>query len=517
MKLSLEIIGDHLPQSFNPRLEGNPDDTLSLGRPRIYEPDSVLEPGKLYITRVQLLPKTLTVSGASFICDGGYLPLEWAVSDNQFLLLSNAPGSQRLLNMVQEIYDYFDVLDNAIADEFIKGRNFDIRNIVKYGSKMLGNPLSLSDLELKIILDTKVLYENDTRKYTTNYSQGLDDIEGYSLVKGACLLERELRKPYISNVQYNGCRIYCYNLYYADVFFGCAWLREEDKEFRKSDFKLADHIFEYLQQSIITYPDSINREASAKRNALRRLLEHSELSGESYEQFRLSPGELWKLFRLKELPDKKPLPKDYMLSALDILMKSSVCATIFNSNIIGLLKLQNDCDDGRDVATSLLKSILERMDYVGGISNSFGDIAQLNNAYLEAGFALERLLQKDDRQTIYFFQDCEFEYMLSRANGDLPLSELYSGELLRLYEYDKTHNVDYLKTLNVYLKTEMNATLSAKMLHIHRSSFLKRLEKITKLLDGYLEDPRKRMYYRLIFSIWEAGYGDDVANFAKCN
>lgn len=510
MKLNLEIIQDHLPERFHSQCAGQYDKGLSLGRPLIYEPGSILESGKLYITRVQSLPKTPSVTGAAFICDGGRISQEWAVSGNQFLLLSNCSGLLQLLNMVQEIYDRFDTLDNAIVGEFAKGQDFDIGRIVKYGSEMLGNPLSVTDSTLNIVLNTKVLYKNGVIIYDVDNSKTSLNLETYTLLKDACLLERELRKPYISNVQHNGFRGYCYNLYYLDVFIGCAWFSEINRKFRNSDFQLADHIFKYLQQAVISNPHNTNQVSSNGKNALCSLLEHDTLSAGAYEQFQLQPEESWMFFRLKELEDRKAMPKDYMLVSLNVLMNSAVHTIIFNNDIIGLLRLRNNGDICNNESFILLRSILQRMDYVCGVSNEFSDIAQLDNAYLEAGFALDQLFKEDVRQILGFFRDRPLEYMLSRVNGELPLSELYSKELLRLYEYDRRHNSNYLKTLNVYLKTEMNATQTAKMLFIHRSSFLKRLEKITKLLGTDLEDPKKRMYYRLIFSAWEAGYGDET-------
>lgn len=510
MKLNLEIIGDRLPDSFHPRLDGKTDETLSLGRPRMYEPGSVLEPGKLYITHGQSLPKSPPVAGAAFICDGR-ISQEWAVSGNQFLLLSNCPGTKQLLNMVQEICDGFDALDNAIISELAKGRGFDFSRIVSYGSEMLENPLSVTDSELNIRISTDISRENDAVTYNTSYSEGLKgpkNLDRYTMVKDACLLERELRIPYVSTVQHNGNRMYCYNLYYMDVFIGCAWLAEENKKFRKSDFQLANHIFKYLQQASVTYPSSAIPTDSAAKNALCNLLEHSEPSPGAYEEFQLLPGEAWQLLRLRDLPNRNAMPKDYMLASLNVLIKQMACSTVFNHDIIGLMRLQKGKSTGGDATLGLLKSILQRMDYVCGVSNEFNDIAQLDNAYLEAGFALEHLFRTGHEPATCSFQDCILEFMLSRMNGELPLSELYSENLAKLCEYDRSHNTDYLRTLNVYLATEMNATLAAKLLFIHRSSFLKRLEKITNLLGDDLDDPRKRMYYRLMFSAWDR-HGDE--------
>lgn len=507
MQLSLAIIGDHLPESCCPRYVWNNDIPLAFGRPRLYEPGNAPEPGKLYIAYAHWIPKALSATGSAFICAGDHIPQEAAASGNQFLLLANIPGLPQLLNMIQEIYDRFDALDNAIVSEIAKGQACEIIQIVKYGSEMLENPLFITDSTLNIIYGSKILYENGIAKFDAHDSSSPFTLESYLRIKDACISERELKTPYISNVMNDdNDRVYCYNLRFRDVFVGCAWFSETNRKFRNSDSHLAEHFFNRLQQAVLIHLPGTNQ----MNDALYHLLGHHAPYSDGNKHFHLHPGECWVLFRLKELAGRSSIPKDYMLAALDTLAEITGHLTIFNNDIVGLLRLPDDDSVGENEVFDQVRSILRHMEYRCGMSNAFDDIAQLDYAYLEAGFALEQPYSGDGGN-ISFFMDCQFEFMLSRIGGELPLPELYSRNLQRLCEYDQKHNSSYLKTLNVYLKTEMNATRSAKILFLHRGSFLKRLEKIKALLDDDLNDPKKRVYYRLIFSLLEAGFGNDIA------
>ena len=65
--------------------------------------------------------------------------------------------------------------------------------------------------------------------------------------------------------------------------------------------------------------------------------------------------------------------------------------------------------------------------------------------------------------------------------------------LRRVIAYDARKNTEYLHTLQVYLENEMNITPTAQALFIHRSSLIKRLNKLTDLLQDNLSDPKTKL------------------------
>lgn len=64
---------------------------------------------------------------------------------------------------------------------------------------------------------------------------------------------------------------------------------------------------------------------------------------------------------------------------------------------------------------------------------------------------------------------------------DLPAANLSSPILSRLEEYDQKNDTEYVKTLSVYLKNNMNALKTAKELCIHRGTIVYRLERIKEI------------------------------------
>lgn len=119
-------------------------------------------------------------------------------------------------------------------------------------------------------------------------------------------------------------------------------------------------------------------------------------------------------------------------------------------------------------------------------------------------------IRKVCRLELSFFQDQILQYMLDECAGKLPVESLFSPGLLSLLEHDRTRGTEYVKTLDIYLKNETSMSRTAAALYIHRSSLLKRLNKIERLIQEDLQDPDVRLYYRICFALREnRGGGTD--------
>ncbi|MFE3645449.1 PucR family transcriptional regulator [Streptomyces sp. NPDC059169] len=80
---------------------------------------------------------------------------------------------------------------------------------------------------------------------------------------------------------------------------------------------------------------------------------------------------------------------------------------------------------------------------------------------------------------------------VASGNETVRRSHLLLGALL------EPANKTLLDTLETYLTLESSASATAKSLHVHRNTVLKRLDRIEKLLDMRLEDPAIRFALRI--------------------
>ncbi|MDO4274790.1 MAG: helix-turn-helix domain-containing protein [Eubacteriales bacterium] len=511
MKLNLDIIQDNLPKTYETKRFGPSDRTLSFGRPLLYGPDCDWTPGHIYVSHTDTLPRTPPPAGTAFICVYGRIPQDWLAQGIQLLLVSNATDVITVFNIINGIYDKFDDWEGMLRDELENDIDFNIKRILQLGSEILGNPISVTDHTLQVIFQCELITRNDGMlrvevddtpvPIPVEYSEG---------IKEACHLERMITVPYLTTMRGLENKVYCNNLYPLGYFTGCVYLSELARTFRESDFALADYFFGYFQKAFTKYLRDFHQTESPGVRALHNLLNHAPLSAKERSMLELAPGEHWLCFNLKAKQNKKYMPKDYTYATLSALMPWTVYAVLHHGEIVGLLRIGNGEEHTDNESMKFFREILCRMDYTACFSNEFTDLDKINDYLMQASYVAEKHVQCDSENPVCYFHEHILDYMLYECTGNLSLESLFTKGMSALIDHDRHKKTDYIHTLNIYLKNEMSVTRTSEELYIHRSSLLKRLEKIHHLIDGDLNDPDTRLYYRLCLALLENRQKDEA-------
>ncbi len=316
-------------------------------------------------------------------------------------------------------------------------------------------------------------------------------------IKDVCTLERLIRKPYRTALDYYG-RAYCYNLYISDQFCGCVSVNELGMPFQAWEFPVMAHFFSYFRNAFFKYLRAGSRQESDSLLVLRKALSRQPLSDEEQEQLRLSPDESWLCFELRERPGEHALPMDYMYATLNAALPLKICAVIYHEKIAGLLRVSAKTPYDPANLSSFTETVA-RMGYHAGLSNAFPSLLSARDYLQQAKYALEHA--SGEASVLRFFRDCALDYMLESCVGEHAVDDLLSCGLKLLIEHDRQKGSEYLHTLDVYLQNEMNVSRTAEALYIHRSSLLKRLDKIDRMLEGAPDTPEKRLYLRLCMEL----------------
>lgn len=499
MKLNLDIIFDHLPDSFQKKRLGKTDYSLHLSRPLLCDTSTFIQSGSLYMLRADVLNQMSVQKNASFIVLGRHIKQEWILNHADLLLIEEPQDFLTVFNEISKIYDNFDNWELNLRNELEKDIDFDIKNVLILGAKMLKNDIMVTDHTLQLILQAK--YRSSTQEpgqasITVTDTRTPMDLQLCSRFKNVYLTERNITKPYISSFEQSDIRSYCNNLYPQEHFAGCIAVSEADHTFLKSDFPLMDYYFAYFQKTFFKYLQSFNPTESSTIRALLHLLNQEPLSPEESSYFTLKEGEHWVCFKLKELSNSRYMPKEYMYATLNTLLPQKAYSVIYRGEIIGLLRLAQKPEE----TITLFKELLNRMNYTAGLSNKFTDLSHVSLYFLQASYASQNNRQDSH---LYSFSQCVLQYVLYECTNNMPASLLCTDGLAAIMEYDQKRNTDYLHTLDIYLQHEMSVTKTAEKLFIHRSSLLKRLNKIKQLLPETenLNDPNIRLYYRFFFAL----------------
>jgi DNA-binding PucR family transcriptional regulator len=84
--------------------------------------------------------------------------------------------------------------------------------------------------------------------------------------------------------------------------------------------------------------------------------------------------------------------------------------------------------------------------------------------------------------------------MVERITGELPGNCLVHPAILTLREYDRRYGTSFVKTLRELINARHNMTAAAEKLYIHRTTLIRRLEKIQDLTAIDFENPRELFY-----------------------
>ncbi|NLO48776.1 MAG: hypothetical protein GX111_10715 [Clostridiales bacterium] len=131
--------------------------------------------------------------------------------------------------------------------------------------------------------------------------------------------------------------------------------------------------------------------------------------------------------------------------------------------------------------TNTLTVVHNDIDFKLGFSNRFQDLFYAGDFFAQCMYAIENGLKKNPDSWIFSFSDHCTDYIASY------LSERFSTEffchpgILALYGYDEKNNTELMKTLKYFIIHKFNASHAAAAMFIHRTTFIKRIEKINKL------------------------------------
>ena len=142
------------------------------------------------------------------------------------------------------------------------------------------------------------------------------------------------------------------------------------------------------------------------------------------------------------------------------------------------------------------------MNFTAGLFYFFTVLSLIRSFFLQAVYVIHHFSLNKNTDTLQYFENTILSYILSKCVSDMSIEALTDSSLKRVIEYDRKRHTEYLYTLEIYLKNETSITRTSEELFIHRSSLIKRINKLKKLLQKDLEDPNLRLYYRIWFSLY---------------
>lgn len=135
-----------------------------------------------------------------------------------------------------------------------------------------------------------------------------------------------------------------------------------------------------------------------------------------------------------------------------------------------------------------------------GVSNLFENLLDIGDYKIQATDAMCIGKRLDAHSRIHFYKDYYLPAILMPRINEMPRNNYISPVIEKLREYDKKHSTDFLDTLKVYIRNLCSTSDSAAQLHIHRNSFLYRINKIEEITGVDLRE--YHMFIHLAINIY---------------
>ena len=140
-----------------------------------------------------------------------------------------------------------------------------------------------------------------------------------------------------------------------------------------------------------------------------------------------------------------------------------------------------------------------------GISNVFSDLSRLHRHCLEAERALLIGDRIDGTQWYYPFSKYVVPYMMEQCIREFTAEDVCHPAIPVLKDYDDRHETHLVESLEVFLRERQNITYTAKLLDVHRTTLLVRLDRIRQLTGIDFDDYGTCLHLMLSFEILKLG------------
>lgn len=154
-------------------------------------------------------------------------------------------------------------------------------------------------------------------------------------------------------------------------------------------------------------------------------------------------------------------------------------------------KIMEDIKKASQKIKALLKNKYKKIEIITGVGSIVPGIREVAKSFEEAQNALDFGKKTNDSLTI--FSELGIMRLLCKFSENNDLSEFIPKSIHKLLTYDQESNTNLIKTLEVFLKTNSNATQTAKELFVHYKTVLYRLEKIKEVSGIDLANNKDRL------------------------
>ncbi len=486
MRLNADIIYHNLNKLFEVSIYGVCESELTLHRPEFY-----------------LDRSTGFIKDHVYVCSADHLPQDPRIDDNVLIIcIGNAPQLARfeekcgilsipegenifrVFNIVQDIFNKYEAWEARL--NAILRSNASLQEMLDESSGIFDNPMLLIGADFNYLAYTEKEYlQNDLSIKFDSATFDPDLLESFMSLHE---IATDIKEPLLLNLM--GRSTLSVNIFDSDEYLGCITVFGEYRDFRSSDVQICQFFADMIKQAFQLKPH-LAGDRTSLRTAILNIISGSPIDQEQRKIIsRFNKRKELNCVVLRPSAEMTQLPAGYVCSIIEQQFKDAL-AFEYNGLIVAILP--------SDTEEQQLVKMLKRFRMICGASHIFTDIYESGYYYYQAVSALETegISSADG---ISLFEDAILPLMLKNSTSGIPAKFFFTEGLARLAKHDSSSQVSYIETLKVFLDNNNSIAETARVLHLHRSSLIDRIERIKQILECDLTEPKDRLKLQLILN-----------------
>jgi hypothetical protein len=487
----MQLIFDNLSNKFSVRQYGRFSDT-ALSWPEIYSSQSSVLAGMLYVVSAQELPDNPHFcSTCLIICAGKCEKL--AYKKNRFPFLEVEADFAELLSTLLNIYNKYEQWEKKLMQ--ILNADASVEKLLQVSLPLFENPINLIDRQMK--LSIVVPAQRDDKKQLSNPLLTIKNIEYVALEdKYANDIRERIQKigydtvPRFCDDYLDAQYFCCIDLFYGKQHIGVLGIIRDCRDIFPSDGELLQILAKYVESAFQKHSIQLEKLKHSRKEVILELLCNRPISDGDLQQMVFSAERsnnhknTGQYFCFKAIGDGERVQPHLNLCKTFETKLTGCIALEYKAAIVGIMDMAIFPYSNENFL-SMLETRLQEMHLCAGISVPFFDLRQMHTYYRQACIALDmaRTMKNGGGggRCFRFVNYCLVN-MLQQCTGEFPLETFCNRGLLYLWNNKDDSKTDYWNVLRVYLNTGCNASETARLLYMHRSTLLKRLNRIFQIL-----------------------------------
>ena len=500
MKLNADLICAGLRRSYSVDIYGPRTKELRISRPEFYMDGSdTLEGDHLYLATVEHLPLRPRIGkNVVLVCVGDAAKLSYYKDRCCVMVIRNKADFFSVHRVLEDVFDRYNSWEQDLFRIFLESA--DVQAVTDSLSGLLEQEVVVIDSSFTCLARSTHGENSAGMMFDSAESQKIspEAIAKY-LETGTMLLDRHG----VIAFDLEGEHSICVNLFdHNDRYNGCLVTLFGDNEPCPGEDTLIELTAKAVERLLEMNPAVLSDSHSVLTTALHHIVEELPLSGSRKWALNLNDQKVeYVCIVLRNASHLNQLPAGYVCNTFEVEFPGSI-AFESGESIVCFLPTEGLRSKEGSYYASLnrrLTPFLKRTVMIAGISNPFRDLYDARSFYRQAEVALDCGRMVAPRGNLYYFDSYALIDMIVNSTASLRADLYYPQGLLALIEHDKTSSVSYVETLRVFLEENMSFTAASRILYIHRSTLIDRINRIEKELGLDLNDAESRL--RILMSL----------------